>query len=657
MPNRKTTGLRVRATPEIRRRRARPHAQTGRLGKTLHLLAGRPLSWSESSKEEINPVEGLSALSLDALTSVAYGPEALLVVLAAGGLAALHYIVPITVVIVVLLAVLVTSYRQVIDAFPGGGGAYAVSKAHLGRNPSLLAAAALIVDYTLTVSVSIAAGVAALASAYPRLAPYSVPICLVILGIITIMNLRGLGETARAFLLPTLVFIVGLAAVILIGLLHPLALGSSRTGAIDLQNSPQESIGILLILKAFSAGCSALTGVEAIANGVPLFKEPRARNAKRTELLLGAILGSLLLGLAILANRWHIVPYGGQTVLSKIMAISIGRSWIYFVLTITTTMVLSLAANTSFGGLPVLASLLARDNFLPHRFALRGDRQVHSTGIWTLTLMSAALLIGVGANTNDLIPLFAIGVFVGFTLSQSGLVAHWWKERGRGWRYRIAINGLGATATAISTLVFLFTKFTSGAWLVVLAIPAFILLFTRINDYYRRAGEALAINAVPKRPEPQPTTVLVPISQISRLTQNAIAEALSLGQEVIAIYVMNESPDEDSADKDLLDKWEEWNPGVRLQVIQSEYASVVAPLVDFIDELRRTIPHQIVVLIPVVIPDRIRYRILHNQLDILLTAALGKRTDLIVAKAKFSLSSRNGSFPHVLGRSRRDGGT
>ena len=346
------------------------------------MLIGPPLRATELAREQINPVEGLSALSLDALTSVAYGPEAIIVVLALAGAGALDLVLPVTLAIVGLLVVLVVSYRQVIDAYPGGGGAYAVSRANLGTAASLVAGAALVVDYTLTVAVSIAAGVGSLTSAFPSLSPATVPICLAILAVITLLNLRGLGDSARAFLLPTLVFIVGLLAIIAVGLVHPLALGTPQPGRSLLPTKGLQTVGVILILKAFSAGCSALTGVEAIANGVPLFKQPRAQRAKRTELLLGLVLGTLLLGLAVLARRWHIGPRSGQTVLSQIMATAVGRHWAYYLVSLTITVVLALAANTSFGGLPVLGSLLARDNYLPHLFSLRDDRQVFSNGIW-----------------------------------------------------------------------------------------------------------------------------------------------------------------------------------------------------------------------------------------------------------------------------------
>jgi amino acid transporter len=605
-------------------------------GRTLWtVLIGRPLRSSEASKEQINPFEGLSALSLDALTSVAYGPEAIIVVLALAGAGALHLILPITLAIIVLLAILVVSYRQVIDAYPGGGGAYAVSRANLGANASLVAGAALIVDYTLTVAVSIAAGVASLTSAFPSLSPYTVAICLGILALITLLNLRGLGDSARAFLLPTFMFIIGLLAVIAVGLIHPLGLHEAQPGRSLLSTHGLQVVSVLLILKAFSAGCSALTGVEAIANGVPLFKEPRAQRAKRTELMLGLVLGAMLLGLAVLTHRWHIGPRSQETVLSQIMGMAVGRHWAYYVVSLTITVVLALAANTSFGGLPILGSLLARDNYLPHIFGLRGDRQVFNSGIWVLASLSALLLIAVGGSTNEMIPLFAIGVFTGFTLSQSGLVVHWWRERPPRWHYRAVINGAGAIVTGASTIIFLISKFTQGAWIVVIAVPLFIVLFMRINAYYRSVAVAIGIDKVPPAPEGRDTVVIVPIVNVSKLTSYAISEALSLGQKVIAISVIIDNADANQQrESTLSDEWAQWNPGVPLKLLHTDYSSIVAPICAFIDEQLANDDRQIVVLIPVLVPSKLRYRVLHNQLDIILSRDLRKRTDVVVARVQ-----------------------
>jgi amino acid transporter len=602
---------------------------------------GPPLRFGELGKEQITPVEGLSALSLDALTSVAYGPEAIVLVLAVAGAGALHLILPITIAIVLLLGILVFSYRQVIDAYPSGGGAYAVSRANLGRPASLLAAAALVVDYTLTVAVSIAAGVSALSSAFPSLAPATLPICLGILALITLLNLRGLGETARAFLLPTVVFIVGLLAIVAVGLVHPFGLHQPQPGHSLVPAHGLEVVGVLLVLKAFSAGCSALTGVEAIANGVPLFRPPKVRRAKRTELMLGTILGTMLLGLAVLARRWHIGPRSGQTVLSQIMADAVGRHWAYYVVSLTITLVLALAANTSFGGLPVLASLLGRDGYLPHIFSMRGDRQVFSAGIVTLAVLAAALLVAVDGNTQRLIPMFAIGVFTGFTLAQSGLVVHWHRSRPARWAMRAGLNGVGAAITGAATVIFLVTKFSSGGWVVLVAVPIFILLFVRINRYYSRVGRELELGEIPPRPQVRDVMVVVPVVGISKIAALGLSEALSISKRVIAVSVVNDEGEGgdayDPREAELRRQWERWGPGAPLRILHTEYASVTRPIVGFINELRAQFDGQIVVLIPVVRPERKWYALLHNQLDRVLAAALASCDDVVVSRVPFAL--------------------
>jgi amino acid transporter len=610
-------------------------------GSLWRLLVGEPLRLSQTAKERISPVEGLSALSLDALTSVAYGPQAIIVVLALAGVGALHLVWPITIVIVVLLTILVASYRQVIDAYPSGGGAYAVSRANLGKWPSLLAGAALIVDYTLTVAVSIAAGVGALTSAFPSLQSSTVPICLGILALITLMNLRGLGDAARAFLLPTMLFIVGIFAVILVGLIHPLDRNGPLPGHSQLTTHGLEVVSVLLVLKAFSAGCSALTGVEAIANGVPLFKEPRVERAKRTELLLGTILGLMLLGLAWLAKIWHIGPRSGQTVLSQITETALGRHWAYFAVSLTVTVVLALAANTSFGGLPVLSSLLARDNFLPHVFQLRGDRQTFANGIWALALMSGVLLIAVNGVTDRLIPLFAIGVFTGFTLAQSGLVVHWLRNRQGSWKPRMAVNALGALMTGVATVIFLVTKFTSGAWVVVVAVPLFMYFFMRIRKYYDAVGHSLALGGTPRPPRGGRSLVIVPIAYVNALAEHAMGDALSMGDEVIAVTVVPKG-DEDGSGARMRERWEEWNPGMPLLVLETEFASVTQPILELIDNLSATRDEQIIVLIPDILPAKPRYALLHNHIDFVLSNALRHRDDIVVARCRMSIAELEG---------------
>jgi amino acid transporter len=577
----------------------------------------------------LSPIEGLPALSLDALTSVAYGPQAIALVLAGAGAEALHFALPITIAIVALLALLVTSYRQVIEGFPQGGGAYAVSRTHLGSGLSRLAAASLIVDYTLTVAVSIAAGVAGLVSAFQPLAPYTVLLCLVMLAIITVLNLRGLGDSARAFLLPTAAFIIGLLAVIAVGLIHPLSPHVTQPGRSLVATHALQVVGILLILKAFSSGCSALTGVEAIANGVPLFEQPRIKRAKQTEFLLGVILAVMLLGLGILIAHFHIAPRVNDTVLSQVMAISVGRTWAYYAVTIAITVVLGMAANTSFGGLPILASLLARDNYLPHLFSMRGDRLVYTKGVWALAILSGLILLAVNGNTDTLIPLFAIGVFTGFTLAQAGMVIHWRKNHIPGWRWRASLNALGAIVTGIATIVFIFSKFVAGAWIVVVAVPLIMLIFVRIRRYYTIVSNELFVDG--KLPKPQPDgkmLTVVPITGITQLTRATISQAMTMGGEVIAVHVAF-SDDEQGATQ-ITEKWKDWDPGVGLIMLNTRYHSIVRPITRYVLQATKE-GRDVVVLIGEMEPKLLRHRILHNQMGAVLSIYLRRHTNATVA--------------------------
>lgn len=403
----------------------------------------------DQERERLTTLGGLAALSLDALSSVAYGPEAILVVLVTAGAAALKYSLPVTGAIVLLLAALVISYRQVIEAFPNGGGAYAVSKQHLGRVPSLVAAASLIVDYILNAAVGVSAGAEALTAAFPSLYGARVWLCLAVLALITAVNLWGVAESARVFTVPTVAFIVSMAVIIVVGAFRAqpaVTLGHTLPPVTD-------TVGTLLILKAFASGCSALTGVEAIANSVPQFRQPRARHAQHTEMWLGVLLGVLLLGLGALIHRWNVVPQTGTTVLAQLTAGAVGHNTLFYIIQMITLVLLALAANTSFGGLPVLAGLLAHDNFLPHVFGLRADRRVFRYGVGVLAVAAALLLVASRGDTQALVPLFAVGVFVGFTLSQVGMVRHWYTERSAGWVTKAWINGIGAVLTFAATVI------------------------------------------------------------------------------------------------------------------------------------------------------------------------------------------------------------
>lgn len=589
-----------------------------------------PLLPGEGERHHLTSLEGLAALSLDALSSVAYGPEAIVLVLIAAGTGALTATLPVTLVIAALLAVLVVSYGQVIAVHPDGGGAYAVAKKDLGPKTSYLAAASLVVDYVLTVTVSLAAGAASLASAFPSLGSHLLGICLAGLALLTVVNLRGVAESARVLMLPTVLFIVSILGIIVLGLLH------SHPAAVVGTAQPvhvTEALGVLLLLKAFSSGCSALTGVEAIANRVPAFREPRVKRAQRTELMLGALLGLMLIGLAVLIRRDHVAPRGGVTVLAQLTAGSYGTGWAYYATNLIVTVALAFAANTSFGGLPVLMSLLAKDHRLPHLFGLRKERPVYRWGVVALALLAALLLIAVNADTHRMIPLFAIGVFIGFTISQIGLVRHWARERPPGWLRRAVLNGVGAVLTAVAGIVLLATKFLEGAWVVVVAIPLLMLLFARVQRYYTEVGRELGLGEIPPPVRITDSLVIVPVGEVSKLTQHALTAARSLGHDVVAVAVHGDP----ATARSLAESWARWNPGVRLEVIDSPQRSLVEPIVDYV---RRAAEggRQIAVLIPEVEPLHRRYQILQNQRGLLLAAALRARTDVVVCVLPYRLS-------------------
>lgn len=598
-----------------------------------------------ATRHKLSALQGLAALSLDAMASVAYGPEAIVLVLAAAGARGLGFTLPVTLAIAGLLAVLVASYRQVIAAFPNGGGAYAVAKAHLGRRPALMAAASLILDYVLNVAVSVTAGVAALTSAFPSLYGDRVWLCLAVLALVTGVNLRGIVGSAKAFIAPTVIFVGCIFAIIVAGLFRDApASTATAAGHASALGDSAGTVGALLLLKAFASGCSALTGVEAVANAVPSFRTPAARRAQHTELALGALLGTMLIGLSVLIGRFHLQPVEGVTVLAQLADASLGHNWFFYVVQFATVVLLALAANTSFGGLPVLMSLLARDNYLPHVFALKADRQVHRHGVLALAAVSAALLVFSGGDTNTLVPLFAIGVFVGFTLCQVGMVRHWHGERSAGWQSKAALNGFGALLSGIAAIVVTATKFTEGAWLIVIALPLLMVAFERVHRAYERIGDALGLGSIPEPPRGgNRSLVVVPVSGLSRLTREALGAASSLGDDVMAVTVVHtEAEAEDrGAAESLRRDWELWNPGVDLVEISSRSRSVGRPVAAYVRELTERYPgSRITVLIPETEPEHVWQRLLQNQRGAVVAHAVRRDTDAVICRLRFRLTGR-----------------
>jgi len=615
---RNRTGVFVRGRPGARSLTRRiERGQIPRTGK--HAEGGH----------DLGVVKGLAALSLDALSSVAYGPEAMILVLVAAGTSAVNSVVPLTVVITVMLVLLVISYTQVIAAHPEGGGAYSVAKSNLGTWPSLLAAASVVVDYVLTVAVSLSAGAASLGSVFPSLSHHLLFVSLAGLLILTVVNMFGIQESARLLVAPTFLFLISIFATIVVGALrsHPVAMiGTKETFPAT------ETLGILLLLKAFAAGCSAVTGVEAISNGVPAFRKPSVPTAQRTEISLGVLLAVMLLGLSILIRAHGVLPRGGVTILAQLTAGAFGTGWPFYVSNLAVTAVLAFAANTSFGGLPVLLSLLAKDHRMPHAFYLRAEKPIYRIGILALAIAAALLLVGVDAKTNDLIPLYAIGVFIGFTISQIGLVRHWREERPAHWKVRIALNGTGAVMTAVAVVVFLGTKFLAGAWVVVIAIPALMMLFHQTERYYDAVAIELKLGKTPPRPRKRESIVIVPTSTVNLLTQKAVSAALSLGNTVVAVAVAG---DDDEAQR-IKREWDEWSCGVPIEVLLDPHRSLVRSVLKYVKSIEDE-DATIVVLIPEVLPRKRRHEILHNQRARLLSAVLKARTNVVIANLPFHL--------------------
>src|SRR5579875_481626 len=599
----------------------------------IDFLFGRPLASYEDQEEKIGGAKGIPIFGLDALGSAAYGPEAALTLLIAAGAAGLNYIVPISLSIIGLLIVVCFSYLQTIPAYPSGGGSYTVASENLGANYGLVAGAALMIDYVLVVAVGISAGVGALISAIPSWQQYTLPLCLVSLAIITLVNLRGVRDTGAAFLFPTYVFVGCLFTAIGVGLWKTLESGGHPVPVVAPHplGAATEAAGLWLLIKTFSSGCTAMAGVEAVSNGVMAFREPRAKTAQTTLVTIIGILLVLLAGIAYLCRAYHIGATepgqpGYQSVLSQLVAAVAGRGWFYYISIASILLVLILQANTAFADFPRLCRAVAHDGYLPRAFVNRGRRLVYSYGIFTLVLLSGGILIRFGGVTDRLLPLFAIGAFLAFTMSQAGMVMHWKRMGGAHARHSMLINGLGALATALTTCVVMVSKFTEGAWVTVLLIPAIVAVMKNVRGHYDRLLVEVGTN------DPLPTqnlcapVVVVPFDNWTRITQKALRFAITLSSEVVAVHVnTGEEPGcvddwprlvEDPARRAGL-------PVPRLEVVQSPYRFVMGPILDFILRLEQTHPdRQIAVVLPNLVERRWYHRFLHNQRADLLTALL-----------------------------------
>jgi amino acid transporter len=580
------------------------------------VLLGNPLATAEARHERLGKIPALAIFSSDNLSSVAYATEEILLVLVLGGVAALQYSPPIGMAIGVLTAIVASSYWQTIHAYPSGGGAYIVAKDNLGTYPGLVAGAALLVDYVLTVSVSVASGVAAITSAFPVLYPRRVALCVGFVLLVMLANLRGIRETGRIFAVPTYWFILCLAILLGGGFYQLLSRGAPPPTPEALP--VQESFSGFLVLRAFASGCAALTGIEAVANGVQYFRSPESRNAGITLAWMAFILGSSFLGVTFLAYLYQIVPAEGETVVSILGRQIFGRTWVYFMIQVATAVILLLAANTSFAGFPMLASMLAKDRFLPRQFANRGDRLVFSNGILILAGVSSLLLVVFRGSTHALIPLYAVGVFTAFTLSQAGMVRHWWKERSPRWGWHAAVNGLGAVATAVVVQVIGVGKFAYGAWMVIIIIPVMVLGFLSVRRHYEELGRQLSLDGFsPPRLGRHPVVVLV--AGIHRGVVTALTYAKAISPNVTAITVDLDP----TATSRLRMQWQEWAPDVPLVVLDSPYRSVLQPVLHYIDQMEKQQDSAyMTIILPEFVPAKWWQHLLHNQTALLIKGAL-----------------------------------
>jgi amino acid transporter len=613
-----------------------PTTATERLTwRARRALFGRLLATDEEIEERLPRWKALATFSSDNLSSVAYATELIMFSLLAAGAASFWLVLPISGLIVAIFLVIVVSYRQTIRAYPGGGGSYIVAKDNLGQGAGLVAGAALLTDYVLTVSVSVAAGVAAILSAFPgALEGLRVPLSVAAILVVMAINLRGLRESGTIFAIPTYVFLVTTLGVIAIGIARVLLGDPPHIDGVVPATVPLESLGVLVLIRAFADGCSAITGVEAVSNGVPAFKPPEWRNARTTLTVMGVLVATMFLGLSYLAGVVGATPAAnGETVISQIGRSVYGTGPLYYLFQLATTGVLILAANTSFADFPRLSSILARDGFMPSRFAFRGERLAFSAGIVVLAVIAIVVLVAFGGRVELLIPLYAIGVFTSITLSQAGMVRHWLRDRTSGWRRSAAINGFGAVATGIVTIVFAIAKFALGAWLIVLIIPVLVAVMLLIHREY--AGRRLAADVRPDIVIGPPTRrqrVIVPVPDVSRDVVNALKFARTMSDSVSAVHVT----DDLEAGARLRRRFAEQLPGVPLVIVESPYRQLVRPFVRYLeDEAARAGDDVVVVLLPEYVAGHWWERFLYNQNARRIQAALLGRPNVLVAAVPY----------------------
>ncbi|HEX2055205.1 MAG TPA: APC family permease [Nitrospiraceae bacterium] len=598
-------------------------------------LVGLPLKTAQAADERLSKTLALAVFSSNAISSVAYATEEILLVLVLAGTAAIAWSIPVSLAILFLVAVLTVSYRQIIYEYPEGGGAYTVARSNLGDIPALTAAAALMIDYVLTVAVSVAAGVAAVTSAVPTLFPHRESIGLVAVLFIVVMNLRGMKESGRFFAVPTYLAIGALAFTVISGSLQILFGYGPAVVPNPAQAPAVEPLTIFLILRSFAAGCTAVTGMEVISNGVKSFRRPESKNAATTMLFMSLILASLFSGITVLTHHYGVLPKADETVVSQLTRIIFGTGPIYYTVQAGTMVLLVFAANSAFNGFPHLASILARDGYMPHQMASFGDRLVFSNGVVILGLFAGSLIMLFHGDTHALIPLYAVGVFVSFTLSQAGMVRRWLVKKGPHWRKKLAVNGMGAVTTGVATIIIASTKFVQGAWIVFVLIALFILLFLSIYSHYKAVAEQVALARDHRPPLPRRNIVIIPIGGVNRAVVRAVDYARSRAGEIRAVLV--DVDKEETAKVEI--QWAQWGCGVPLIVLPSPYRSILGSLLDYIEELLQKNPDGwVTVVIPEILPARWWQNILHNQRALMLKAALLFRERVILTDVPFHLS-------------------